>query len=217
MATAPQTEEEPETPEDGENAVDTEDTENAEDAGNPQDDKSAEEENEGDGENAEDGENPEGGENVTDMENEEEAENPGDGESTEGETAKDAENPEDGEDGENTDGAENPAEGESAAPERHVRVSLSWEKSGDQPAFGDRAILSAQLEGYESAAYTLQWQTSRDGTAWTDVPGVTMPSLILTMTENNYRDYWRVLVTAEAPAAGKNEASGGADAPEAGE
>ncbi len=231
VAAAPQPEEEQAPPEEGENtekaesAEDGENTENAEDA---EDGKNTEnEEDAEDGENtekeeiAEDGENTEKEENAEDGENTEKEENAEDGENTEHEenteNEEKAENAENTGDADNPEDAENPAEGESAAPERHVRVSLSWEKSGDEPAFGDRAILSAQLEGYDGAAYALQWQTSRDGTAWTDVPGATMPSLILTMTEENYRDYWRVLVTAETPEAGKDAAPGGAEAPEAGE
>ena len=85
-----------------------------------------------------------------------------------GPVTENVENAENTGDADNQEDAENPAEGESAAPERHVRVSLSWEKSGDEPAFGDRAILSAQLEGYDSAAYTLQWQYLNDKNEWVD-------------------------------------------------
>ena len=88
---------------------------------------------------------------------------------------------------------------ETETVQREVHVTLRWENTGKAPAFGDRAVLTAQLSGYENTAYTLQWQTSHDGQNWSDVTGATMPSLALTMTEENYLDFWRVLVTAEVP------------------
>ena len=190
--------EDPEDAEDAENpeaAEDTEDPEAAEDAENPEAAEAAED--------AEDAENPEAAEAAEDAE---------DAEDTEAaEAAEDAEDAEDAEGTEEPEAAEDPADGTEAAPDgaeegeepestpRSVRVTLTWEKTGTEPAFGDRAYLTAQLTGYEGVPYTLQWQESRDGERWTDVAGATMPSLILTMTEENYRNFWRVLVTAEAP------------------
>ena len=56
--------------------------------------------------------------------------------------------------------------------------------------------LTAVLHGYENVTYHLQWQVSTDGTAWTDMAGETGTTTTVLVTEENYLNYWRVLVTA---------------------
>lgn len=144
-------------------------------------------------ENSESVENLENEENSEEEENQETGENSGDDENPESE-----ENPET----ENED-----KDKKIEVTERHIWVSLSWEKAGTEPTFGNQVILIAHLEGYDDVAYKLQWQTSTDGEFWTDVLGATMPSLILTMTEENYCNYWRVLVTVEESTTNMNALS----------
>ena len=66
---------------------------------------------------------------------------------------------------------------------------------GDTLTFGDTVTLIAVLNGYDSLAYDLKWQSSPDNKAWTDVAGETAASYTFTITEENYTNYWRVAVT----------------------
>ena len=78
-------------------------------------------------------------------------------------------------------------------PNRKIDIYARWE--GDALAFGDTATLYASLTGYDNVEYALQWQTSKDNASWTDVPGATGASCSVTVTEDNYLDYWRVVVS----------------------
>ena len=66
---------------------------------------------------------------------------------------------------------------------------------GDTLTFGDTVTLIAVLNGYDSLAYDLKWQSSPDNRSWTDVAGETAASYTFTITEENYTNYWRVAVT----------------------
>ena len=75
---------------------------------------------------------------------------------------------------------------------------------GDTLTFGDTVTLIAVLNGYDSLAYDLKWQSSPDNKAWTDVAGETAASYTFTITEERkkswdfttpyYTDYVTVLV-----------------------
>lgn len=61
--------------------------------------------------------------------------------------------------------------------------------------FGAESTLIAVLHGYDNAVYGIQWQTSVAGGEWVDVEGATQSRYTMTVTEDNYLDYWRVVVT----------------------
>lgn len=77
-------------------------------------------------------------------------------------------------------------------PNRSIDVYAQWE---GELHFGDAATLCAVLHGYDNVTYTLQWQYSKDNVTWTDVKDAVGKTLSLTVTEDNYLNYWRVLVT----------------------
>ena len=77
-------------------------------------------------------------------------------------------------------------------PNRSIDVYANWE--GDKLYFGDDMTLSAVLNGYDNAVYTLQWQQSADASTWTDIGGATGASMTVQVTEENYLNYWRVEV-----------------------
>lgn len=78
-------------------------------------------------------------------------------------------------------------------PNRHIDIYADW--GGDELHYGDTATMIAVLYGYENAVYIVQWQTSPDSANWTDVPGATETRYSLVVTEENYLDYWRLVVT----------------------
>lgn len=78
-------------------------------------------------------------------------------------------------------------------PDRGIMIVADWGE-GDLH-FGDESVLTAILFGYDNAVYTLQWQTSKDNVNWVDVEGATEKSYTMTVTADNYMDYWRVVVT----------------------
>ena len=78
-------------------------------------------------------------------------------------------------------------------PERGIDIYLKWE--GDELHFGDEVQMVAVPNGYENASYTLQWQTRKPGAEWTDVPGATEQVHASVLTEDNYADEWRVVLT----------------------
>ena len=77
--------------------------------------------------------------------------------------------------------------------ERSVSVYVVYD--GDSLTFGDSVTFIAVLNGYENTTYALQWQSSPDDQHWTNVAGQTAESFTLTITEENYTNYWRVAVT----------------------
>lgn len=77
-------------------------------------------------------------------------------------------------------------------PDRRIDIYVSYE--GEELDFGVEATLTAVPKGYEAVIYTLQWQTSKDDVTWEDIPGATEAQYTVTVTEENYMDYWRVLV-----------------------
>ena len=81
-------------------------------------------------------------------------------------------------------------------PKRKITVKAEWD--GEQLYFGDTATLKATLSGYDNAVYTIRWQTSKDGKAWEDIKGAEGAELKVTVTEDNYMNYWRALVVVTA-------------------
>ncbi len=77
-------------------------------------------------------------------------------------------------------------------PNRRIDVYASWE--GEELYYGDEMTLTAVLFGYENAVYTLQWQVSADAENWTDVEGETESVTKIIVTEDNYLNYWRIMV-----------------------
>ena len=81
-------------------------------------------------------------------------------------------------------------------PKRKITVKAEWD--GEELYFGDTATLKATLSGYDNAVYTIRWQTSKDGTKWEDIKGAEGAELKVTVTEDNYMNYWRALVVVTA-------------------
>ena len=77
-------------------------------------------------------------------------------------------------------------------------ISIYADLGGGQLYFGDEVTLVAEMIGYDNAVYTLQWQTSVDGVEWADVDGAVNATHVTTVTEDNYLNYWRVVVTITA-------------------
>ncbi len=77
--------------------------------------------------------------------------------------------------------------------DRTIDIYLLW--VSEERTFGGTAMLTAVLNGYNDAPYTIQWQTSKDCLEWVDVPGATTANLYVVVTAENYLDYWRVVVT----------------------
>ena len=77
-------------------------------------------------------------------------------------------------------------------PQRRIDIYVYWGE--EEPKLGMDATLTAVAKGYEQVVYTFQWQTSKDDANWTDIPGATDAQYTVTVTEENYMDYWRVLV-----------------------
>ena len=90
-------------------------------------------------------------------------------------------------------------------PDRSISIQMAWE--GEALHYGDEITLTAVLNGYDNAVYTLQWQTSKDNETWADVEGATEASYTTVVTKENALDAWRVvvtvtgLITEEAPEA----------------
>ena len=81
-------------------------------------------------------------------------------------------------------------------PKRKITVKAEWD--GEELYFGDTATLKATLSGYDNAVYTIRWQTSKDGNKWEDIKGAEGAELKVTVTEDNYMNYWRALVVVTA-------------------
>ena len=100
-------------------------------------------------------------------------------------------------------------------PNRTIDIYADW--GGGELYFGDESTLIAVLHGYDNAVYTVQWQTSRDGAEWQDIEGATETRYTMIVTEENYLDYWRVVVTitdvlADDAIAGAQEGEAASDA-----
>lgn len=78
-------------------------------------------------------------------------------------------------------------------PNRSIDIYADWGE--EELSFGMESTLIAVLHGYDNAVYTVRWQTSVDGGLWTDIDGATETRYSMTVTEDNYYDYWRVVVT----------------------
>ena len=79
-------------------------------------------------------------------------------------------------------------------PNRRIDIYVTW---NGEKAFGTSITMSAVLVGYDQVAYRLQWQTSHDADSWADIPAANGAQFTTVMTEDNYLDYWRVIVIME--------------------
>lgn len=82
---------------------------------------------------------------------------------------------------------------EEQVAERSIQIRALFD--GKELSYGDEVTLIAELSGYDGVAYELQWQTSADDAEWTDVPDATGASHTITVTEENYYAFWRVIAT----------------------
>ena len=74
-------------------------------------------------------------------------------------------------------------------------VSVYAAFDGDTLSFGDAVTLIAVLHGYENTTVAIQWQSSADNASWADIAGANASTYTFTVTESNYRSFWRVAVT----------------------
>ena len=80
-----------------------------------------------------------------------------------------------------------------ALPEdRWSEFEILWDV--ENPGIGDVAHFVATLHGYDELEYSLQWQFSRDGETWEDVPDETEPTMDVVVTEEKATFRWRLMV-----------------------
>ena len=89
-----------------------------------------------------------------------------------------------------TDGPLTPGEQVEGQVDGARRLSMMQQHSGEHIFSG----LVHKLYGYDNVEYTLQWQVSPDDVTWSDVEGATDARYSLTVTDENYDDFWRVQV-----------------------
>ncbi len=65
----------------------------------------------------------------------------------------------------------------------------------DATVNGYDVTLKAHLQNYENVEYDLQWQVSKDNSNWQDISGANGMTYSLTVNEENYNNYYRVVVT----------------------
>ena len=78
-------------------------------------------------------------------------------------------------------------------PDRTIDIYYSW--NNQKPAIGDDVTFIAVLHGYENLEYSIQWQQSKNGSDWANVPGSNETRYTETITRDNYKDFWRVQVS----------------------
>lgn len=78
---------------------------------------------------------------------------------------------------------------------RSAAVRITWDE--EEPGLGSVAHFTAELSGYEELNYTVQWITSTDNENWTEVEGASGETMDVVVTEENYRNYWRIRVHIE--------------------
>ena len=78
-------------------------------------------------------------------------------------------------------------------PDRTIDIYYSW--NNQKPAIGGDVTFIAVLHGYENLEYSIQWQQSKNGSDWADVPGSNDTRYTETITRDNYKDFWRVQVS----------------------
>ena len=77
---------------------------------------------------------------------------------------------------------------------RVVRIYVSWDQSKEYLDVGDEMTFTAVLEGYDGLSYQIQWQTSMNGSDWTDLSDANGLNYTLVLSEQNYDDFFRVVV-----------------------
>ena len=83
---------------------------------------------------------------------------------------------------------------------RSIDVYISFD--GEYVTYDDTVTLYAVLKGYENCTFTIQWQQSRDGKEWTDIPDETGLQYKFLVTKDNYNLFWRLsvhIVSIEIP------------------
>ena len=76
-------------------------------------------------------------------------------------------------------------------------VSIVMSCDDEHPGFGSVIHFTAELNGYEDLEYTVQWITSTDNESWVELEGANSETMDVTVTKDNYQNYWRVIVTIE--------------------
>ena len=71
-----------------------------------------------------------------------------------------------------------------------IRFDVTWD--GDELHFGDVAHFIATVSGDEDVDYTIQWQWSEDNENWVTVEDEHEMQMDITVTEDNYLNYWRI-------------------------
>ncbi len=76
-------------------------------------------------------------------------------------------------------------------PVRTAKIRLVCD---DEVDYGATIKLVAELDGFESTEYGLQWQVN-NGNGWKDIDGANASSYSFELSESNMDDTYRVLVT----------------------
>ena len=77
-------------------------------------------------------------------------------------------------------------------------ISIYASYDGDELYFGDMVTLIAVLKGYDDCIFTAQWQQSKDDATWFDMVGENNLFCSFEVTEENYMDYWRIMIHISA-------------------
>ncbi len=74
----------------------------------------------------------------------------------------------------------------------HVRINRTCDDAST--GIGSTIIFSAEVTGCDPAYYILQWQTSTDNENWSDIEGADEAEFSLTVNEQNWLSYIRVVL-----------------------
>ena len=78
-------------------------------------------------------------------------------------------------------------------PDRKIDIYAFW--GDEEPALGGTVYFRAIPYGYDRVVYTIQWQMSSDNSTWNDIAGAYGTDYSTVITEENYKNYWRVKLT----------------------
>lgn len=78
--------------------------------------------------------------------------------------------------------------------EEELGVSVVFYSEDGEYYYGSNVVMTAVVTGGEGKILTYQWQYSKNNASWSDIPGATGASTRITITEENARNFWRVVV-----------------------
>lgn len=81
--------------------------------------------------------------------------------------------------------------------EEELGVSVVFYSEDGEFYYGSSVVMTAVVTGGEGKTLTYQWQYSTNNASWSDIPGATGASTRVVITEENARNYWRVVVDTQ--------------------